>query len=214
MVYKNQREEILKILAELFRKNLITSTGGNISTRNQHNPDQLWITPAAVYKGDLKPEQMVLIYSTGKPLQKTGLLPSSEWRLHAEIYKARPDINAVIHTHPLWTSLLVLTDTPFLPISTEAALIGEIPRISYSLPGTEALAEGAAKVLGNRLKAVFLKNHGLVAADADLRKAADITEIVERTSELIIRSLSLGKTPLNLPPEALEIIKNTEGIRG
>jgi autoinducer 2 (AI-2) kinase len=197
----DERDELTAIVHELYAKDLITATGGNLSVRAAGRVDQLWVTPAAMFKGGLTREALVCINMDGEPLDDAAAIPSSERWVHTEILKSRPEFNAVIHTHAPWATLLALTETPFFPISVEAAFIGEVPRVPFILPGTRELAVAVAQALGGSGAAALMQNHGLVVAGSSLRRAASATEVIERTCELILRCLALGKRPPLLPEE-------------
>ena len=197
------REELLKINNELYAAGLITSTGGNISVRIQEKPGELWISPGAIFKGDLRTDMMVRIDLDGKPLDADGYPASSERFVHTEVLKQRPELNAVIHTHPSMAMIMALTGRPFLPISIESAFIGEIARVDFIKPGSIELGKAVAEAMGNSF-AVLMQNHGLVVAGRTLRSAADMTLVIEQTAKKVLGCYALGEEPPVLPPDAVE----------
>jgi autoinducer 2 (AI-2) kinase len=198
------RHELVAVVHELFTAGLITATGGNVSARTA-KPDEAWITPSRLFKGDLRPEILVRIGMDGRPLDPGARSPSSEALMHTAVLRARPEAKAVIHCHAPNATILVNAGLPFLPISTEAAFFTRIGRIPFIMPGTQELADAVVAAMGDGW-AVLMQNHGLLVAGRSLRRAADMAEIIERTAEVILGCYAVGREPPVLPEETVVML--------
>ena len=156
---------------------------------------------------------MVRIDLEGRSLDEDARSPSSEWRMHTAVYRARPDVEAVIHAHAPYATMLVMSGLPFLPISTEAAFLGDVPRVPFIMPGTQELADAVTAALGPG-PAVLLQNHGILIAATSLRRAADLAEVLERTSQLILGCHAAGREPPVLPDDILATLREAGKMMG
>lgn len=199
------RSEILVVVRELYASQLITATGGNVSARIP-GTDELWITPSQSFKGELAPEMLVRIDLEGRALDEGALAPSSERLMHCAVYKARPDAQAVIHAHAPYATMLVNAGLPFLPVSTEAAFFGDIPRVPFIMPGTQELADAIQRAVSDSW-VVLMQNHGLLVAGRSLRRAADMAEVVDRSAQVILGCHQVGKQPTVLPPDVIAMLR-------
>jgi ribulose-5-phosphate 4-epimerase/fuculose-1-phosphate aldolase len=204
------RHELCAVVDELYRLQLITATGGNVSARVPERPARAFITPRGTFKGQLGPELLVEMDAAGRSVEP-GKVPSSESLIHAALLTARPDVQAVVHCHAPKAITLVNAGLPFLPISTESAFLANIGRIPFVVPGTPALSEALVAALGQGW-AVLMQNHGLIVAARSLRRAADITQIVERTAEVILGCYAVGREPPVLPPELVAELAAKEDL--
>lgn len=206
---RDQRRELLDTVNELYQHQIITATGGNVSVRCDDDPEHCWITPSAIFKGDLRPELMVRITMDGEQLDPSSPKPSSEWPFHTRTLKKKPKANAVIHAHAPNATILANCGLPFLPVSSEAAFFGDIARIPYTMPGSDDLAELVSEALRDEW-VVLMENHGIVVAGTSLRRAADMVQIIERTAEVILGCYQAtgGKPPKVLPQKAVDLMRS------
>jgi autoinducer 2 (AI-2) kinase len=191
------RHELVEVVGELYAKQVVTATGGNVSVRIP-GTQEIWITPSQLFKGGLRPEMLVRLGLDGEPRDPDALSPSSERLMHCAVYAARTEVGAIVHAHAPHATILANAGLPFLPISTEAAFFGDIPRVPFIMPGTRELAEAVGEALRDSW-AVLMQNHGLLAAGRSLRRAADAVEIIERSAEIVLGCYAVGKEPPVLP---------------
>src|SRR5262249_19959355 len=200
------RDEVIRTVEEMYAHGLITSTGGNVSVRIP-GKDEMWITPNSAFKGALRLDMLVRLDLEGNPIGDSPYAPSSERLLHCAVYRNSPNVGAVLDSHAPKTTTLVLAGLPFLPISTEAAFIGEIPRVPFIMPGTAELAD-AVGAAAKDARAVIMQNHGLIVSGPSLRHTIDMTLIIEQTADKLIACHALGKLTPVLPEDMVTMLKS------
>lgn len=206
MRWAEERRQVVEISRKMVEKGLVVGTAGNVSLRLKDPSGLIAITPSGRYYDLLNEEDIVVVDFEGGVVDGR-LAPSIETMLHIGIYKARPKINAIIHTHSVFASILAVAGSEIPPILDEQIISigGEIKVAPYALPGSKELASNVVATLGNR-NAVLLANHGVVAVGRELREAFTIAEMVEKTAKIYFGALLLGKVNL-IPSEAVSAEK-------
>ena len=161
---------------------------GNLSVRDGA---RMWITPSGVEPRALSPGGLVSVDFDGRA-EGPGA-PSSEWRLHAALYRGRPEIGAVVHTHSRYATILACAGRAIPSLHYMVAATGafEIPLAPYATFGTQALSDRVVETLGSG-RACLLANHGQVALGRDLAAAVATAELVEHLAETTWGSLAIG----------------------
>jgi len=162
----------------------------------------LAVTPTQVPYTRLKPEDIVVIDSEGEPIEGE-LLPSSETPIHVGIYRARPDVRAVIHTHSIYASVCAVAGLEIPPVIDEMVFFigGGVRVAEYGFPGTEDLAEKVVVALGDR-NAALVRNHGVVGVGRSMEVALEVCGLVERVAQIFVYASLLGRAN-PIPHEAL-----------
>lgn len=166
-------DEFLQYVKLLYQRGHLTLFSGNVSARDGK---RIVVTPTTWPKPFLTAEDLVWIDLEGRVL-RGRLRPTSEWRLHVEVYKKRPDVNAVVHTHDVLPTVLAEGIDASLLSEAEAYLGSEIAVVPYIKPGTAELAEATASALA-RSNVAVLKQHGVVAVGRSLAEAVNRVEVV------------------------------------
>lgn len=199
------RQEIVDVVDELFAMGMITPTGGNISVRIPDEEDAFLITPTMLYKGGLKPEDMVKVNSKGRPYERRQR-PSVETRVHLAVYAAYPEIEAVIHSHARLCTALGLINGSIPPITVDAVPFIHTQVIPYYLSGSPELCEAVVQALQHS-PAVLMQCHGLLTVGWTLRQAANRTMAIEEVIQILLACKLFGKEPATLSPEMVDMLK-------
>ncbi len=194
MAHSTQRDELLAAVLEMDRLGLVSGTSGNASVRIDvpSDPDTFLVTPAALPYPTMTPEQLVPVNGDLEPLEGDGV-PSSESLLHLAIYRARPDVGAVMHTHSVYATSLGVANRPLPPIVDELVVYvgGEVEVAEYGLPGTGELAQAGVDALGDR-RAVLIPHHGMFAVADTPSEALRVCALVERVAQVFINAEAIG----------------------
>ena len=196
MILEKEREQVIEYSLKLLSEGLTNGTAGNVSIFNREE-GLVAISPTGVNYSELTPEMISIVDLEGKLIE--GLKPSSELEMHMILYRNREDANAVIHTHPVYTTVLACLREDLPAIDYMIAVTGatKVRCAEYASYGTKELAENAYKAMGSSL-AVILANHGLTTAGKDIANAFNITVQVEYISNLYIKAKNIGE-PIVLP---------------
>ncbi len=183
------REQICEVGRRMYERGFVAANDGNISVRL--SADRVLTTPTGVSKGYMSPERMAVVDLSGASVDANK--PSSEIRMHLFVYHERPEVQAVVHAHPIYatgfaTAGLALDECVAAEI---IATLGSIPLARYGTPSTEDLAESLRPHV-HRNDAFLLANHGVVAVGRDLWEAYYRLERVEHYANIILVSRLLG----------------------
>ncbi len=199
------REQLCDIGRRIWTKGFCAGNEGNHSYRLGDN--KFLCTPTGISKGNLKPDDICLVDGAGKQLAGR-LKRSSEFLMHAAIYKARPDVVAVIHSHPPHATAFAIAGVE-LPtcIHPEAEVfLGPVAMAKYVTPGDQRLADSILPHVQGA-NTVLMGNHGVVCFDTDLEQCYYKLEIVDAYSRILLLAKQLGNVNPLGATEMVELIK-------
>ena len=195
-------DQLVMIMARIYRYGMTTTSGGNLSIRDENG--DIWITPSGIDKGNLTRADMIQVKPDGTLI---GIhKPSVELPFHKEIYRVRPDLRAIVHAHPptlvAFSLARKLPNTHLIPTASEVC--GEVTMAKYDVPGSEQLGKNIAEEFAKGYNSVLLENHGVVCGGKDLFGAFMSFETLDTCGRLEIDAAKLGK-PRILTDEEIEI---------
>lgn len=182
--------ELVKYSNKTYEKGFVSATDGNLSVRLDNN--RIAITKSGLCKGDVTESDIIIVDLDGKKLEGKGK-PSSELKIHLLAYNKRNDINAVVHSHPIYATAFATANLDFTdPVFPEVILtIGPVHLCKYGTPSTEELPNSMLPFIENSWAMIF-QNHGTVTFGIDLVSAYNRTEKLEHAAKTILVSRLLG----------------------
>ena len=186
------KKQICEIGKRIYNRGMVASNDGNISVKL--NDNEFLCTLTGVSKGFMTPEYICKVDAKGNVLQAyEGFKPSSEIKMHMRVYKERPDVNSVVHAHPVYATSFAIAGIPLTePIMPEAVIaLGCVPIAEYGTPSTEEIPDAVSKYLPY-YDAVLLENHGALAFSDSLLNAYHKMESVEFYAQLLYQAKMLG----------------------
>jgi len=176
---------------ELCDKGLVKGTSGNISARIP-GADSFLIKPSGAYMGHLNPDELVLVDLEGNKIGGERDV-SAETPMHAAIYRARWDVQAVVHTHAPTATAFGIAGTEILPLQIEVFMLlpRGVPIVPFESPGSKALAEAVQKKILD-FDAVILENHGIITVGSTIEAACNLNEMVEEAAKIQLTTMMLA----------------------
>jgi len=196
------REKLWQLHLELPKNNLVAWTSGNVSERDK-GTGYVVIKPSGIRYEDLRPEHMVVVDLNGKVIEG-NLKVSSDTASHLYIYRNRPDVNGVVHTHSAYATAFAAVGKPIPVYLTAQAdeFGGPIPCGGFALIGGEEIGKVVLESIGDS-KAVLLKNHGVFTVGPSAEAAVKAAVMVEDIARTVWLALQIG-LPDEIPPEMVE----------
>ncbi len=196
---RNWKREVIDAGIRMLNEGITIGTWGNVTIRDPET-DYVYLSPSGMPYRTLREEDIVVLRLDGSRVEGARK-PTIETEMHLSIYRARPACNAVVHTHPTYSTAFSCMgeDIPLL-LDEAAQVLGDVVRTTkYALPGSQELAEECVKALGERSMACLLKSHGAVCLGKDLEEAFGNSTVLEATAKVysIIRSMGGRFDPIS-----------------
>lgn len=200
------REAVVAAVRRLDALGMNRGSTGNASHRwARDGVDGMLITPTGM-GGELQAADLVWVGVDGRV--QGAWQPSSEWHFHLASYRARPDLQAVLHTHSVHATALACLDRPLPAFHYMVAVAGgdDVPLVPYFTFGTQALSQAVAAALQHR-DACLLAHHGLVAAGRSMARAMKVLQEVESLCEVYLKALAIAEPVVLSTAQMAEVIE-------
>jgi L-ribulose-5-phosphate 4-epimerase len=194
-------QEVCYLHQELPRNNLVTWTSGNVSARDPET-GLVVIKPSGILYPDLTPDKMVVVDLAGQVIQGK-LKPSSDTLTHLYLYRNRPDVHGIVHTHsPFATAFAALgRSIPAVLTAICDEFGGAIPVGGFAPIGDEAIGQEVLRSIGSS-KAILMQNHGVFTLGPFAKEAVKAAVMVEDAARTVFYALQLGD-PLPIPGDMI-----------
>ncbi|HSF17808.1 MAG TPA: class II aldolase/adducin family protein [Vicinamibacteria bacterium] len=206
------KEDICEVGRRLYRNGYIAAMEGNVSIRL--SDDEVMSTPAGACKGYLTPDMIVTCDMAG--VKKTGTLRvSTEIAMHLTVYRARPDVRAVVHAHPPKSTGFAVAGVPLdrAVLAEVVVTLGCVPLAEYGTPSTEELARSVDRLIRGS-DGILLSNHGALTVGKDVFDAYFKMEVVEHFAEISLVSRFLGRERLLPRKEVSRLLDLRQKVYG
>lgn len=201
------REELVEYGVKIVKAKLVAGAGGNISARDG---DIIWMKPSGVAMDEMMPEDLCgMDLATGKQVEGRNK-PTSEVNMHLAIYRVRPDVKAIFHTHSPWASGVISSGAQLKPMFAEFVCdLGRVGTVPYVTPTTQQLADVMA-MSAREHDTIFMMNHGVLAVGAVMKQAYYRCVVVEDAAISLVAASVVGK-PRFLNTRQIKDLMGLEG---
>jgi L-fuculose-phosphate aldolase len=194
------KKQIVEIGKRIWERGYVASNDGNITVMLDN--DELLTTPTGISKGFMTTDMIIKCDKNGNVISgNSKYKPSSEVKMHLEVYKERPDVRSVVHAHPTYATSFAVAGIPLNKCVLPEAIIviGAVPIAPYGLPSTMEIPDAIRPLIKNS-DAILLENHGALTLGSDLLNAYHKMETLEHTASIVWKAIQLGNVNV-LPAE-------------
>ena len=211
----NYKQLIVESGKRMSGSGLTVETWGNISFRDKET-GLVYLTPGAMLYDTIVEDDVVVCRLDGTIVEGERK-PTIETEMHLSVYRNREDVNAIIHTHPIYSMVYAAQgkDIPLI-IDEAAQILGDVCRCAdYALPGSAELAENCVKALGERSNSCLIHSHGAVCVSGDMDGAFKTAKVLEVTAQIYYMIEATGGKPAGISDENIkamqDFVKNSYG---
>lgn len=211
----NYKQLIVESGKRMSGSGLTVETWGNISFRDKET-GLVYLTPSAMLYDTIVEDDVVVCRLDGTIVEGERK-PTIETEMHLSVYRNREDVNAIIHTHPIYSMVYAAQGKNIPLIIDEAAqILGDVCRCAdYALPGSAELAENCVKALGERSNSCLIHSHGAVCVSGDMDGAFKTAKVLEVTAQIYYMIEATGGKPAGISDENIkamqDFVKNSYG---
>ncbi|MBE6017911.1 MAG: class II aldolase/adducin family protein [Lachnospiraceae bacterium] len=209
MNHEEIRVTVLEAIKEAYKTGLITGTSGNIAMRSSEDRSIIAITPSGIDYDGMKPEDIAIVRMNEDGTNdwiEGNYKPSSEVPMHTAVMRARPDVNATVHTHSKYATICAMGNEPLLPITPPHCEFTPIQVVRFIQPGSNEVAGEVEKAIGAKGRVCLIKNHGLFACGKNMKAAMHAAQYTEEMGELTVISKQLGNYE-PMPQDAVDMMQ-------
>ncbi len=192
MEHKELRQDMVDVCLAALEEGLFTGTSGNLSVNL--GDGTMLITPTSLRYRLMRPMDIVHCDLEGNVLFGERQ-PSSEWRMHAAIYRAYPQHTCVFHTHSPYATAFSVVHKPIVPVLIETMIFlgGQMECAAYATPGTDAVGENAVPCLKDGQGGCLLNNHGVLAVGSSIEQAHLRAQYIEDSARILHYAMQIGE---------------------
>jgi len=204
------RKQIVEVGRRIWLRGYVAANDGNITVLL--NDNEVLTTPTGVSKGFMTTDMIIKCDRQGNVINKnTKYRPSSELKMHLEVYKERPDVRSVVHAHPTYATSFAVAGIPLDKCVLPEAIIviGAVPIAPYGLPSTSEIPDRIRPYIKNS-DAILLENHGALTLGSDLFNAYYKMETLEHTASIVWKAIQLGNLNILSPEERDRLLQLRE----
>ena len=198
--------QLMSAVDSLAKSGLLGASQGDIIVRLP-GTDHMLITPLAAFVEKLDASDLIEI--AGARLVRKRGRPSFSMQMHLAIYRSRPDVNAIVHSHAPVATVLGICELPIPPVTFDAVPFVDLPRVSASALEQGQWPQEVANCLQGGAPAALLLNNGVVTVGEDLRQAVRRALSLEETARILVVCYLLQQVPVTLPARAVEILRDS-----